>query len=159
MASPDDGNREQFGTQELDNLREVLQSRSLWRGEEGAFASRFEDDFRAWLGRDYALAVSSGTAANEAALAGCGIGPGDEVICPPCSFIASSMSIVALGVASLVIQHLGNERWLDLSARGSLLVHAMAVLLFAVSRQPYVTAFLFLSFVAKLFLVTQRARA
>jgi len=75
------------------------------------------------------------------------------------SYWAALLSIVALGVASLVIQHLGNERWLDLSARGSLLVHAMAVLLFAVSRQPYVTAFLFLSFVAKLFLVTQRARA
>lgn len=97
MRPNDDGKRRQFGDEELENLREVLQSRALWRGEEGAFASRFEDDFRAWLGRDYALAVSSGTAANEAALAGCGIGPGDEVICPPCSFIASSMSIVALG--------------------------------------------------------------
>ena len=97
MASTDDGKRQQFGTQELDNLREVLQSRLLWRGDEGVFVARFEDDFREWLGRDYALAVSSGTAANEAALAGCGIGPGDEVICPPCSFIASSMSIVALG--------------------------------------------------------------
>ncbi len=97
MRPNDDGQKTQFGDEELENLRQVLQSGALWRGEEGAFVSRFEDEFGRWLGRDYALALSSGSAANEAALAGCGIGPGDEVICPPCSFIASSMSAVALG--------------------------------------------------------------
>ena len=85
------------GAAELDALREVVESRQLWRGASGNFAARFEDEFGKHVGRKYVLAVSAGTAANEAALAGCGIGPGDEIICPPCSFIASSLSAVALG--------------------------------------------------------------
>ncbi len=97
MSSYGFGDRDLFGDAELHNLQSVLDSQLLWRADEGLFVARFEDEFCQWLGRDYALALSSGTAANEAALAGCGIGPGDEVICPPCSFIASSMSVIALG--------------------------------------------------------------
>lgn len=86
-----------FGEEELANLREVIESQQLWRGFSGNFVARFEDAFAQHVGRKFALAVSSGTAANEAALAACGIGPGDEVIAPPCSFIASSLAAVGLG--------------------------------------------------------------
>jgi len=86
-----------IGAAEQDALREVIASRELWRGTSGNFAARFEDAFAKHVGRRFVHAVSAGTAANEAALAGCGIGPRDEVICPPCSFIASSSSAVALG--------------------------------------------------------------
>ncbi len=92
------GDRDIFGEDDLANVKKVLDSQRLWRGDdEDTFVAQFEDDFGKWLGRKYVLALSAGTAGNEAALAGLGIGPGDEVICPPCSFIASSMSIVALG--------------------------------------------------------------
>ncbi len=86
-----------FGEPELDHLREVIESGELWRGLEGRFVGEFEDRFAAHTGRRYVHAVASGTAANEAALFGVGIGPGDEVIVPPCSFIASSMAAVVLG--------------------------------------------------------------
>jgi dTDP-4-amino-4,6-dideoxygalactose transaminase len=86
-----------IGDAEQDALREVVASKELWRGTSGNFAARFEDAFGKHVGRRFVHAVSAGTAANETALAGCGIGPGDEVICPPCSFIASSLSAVALG--------------------------------------------------------------
>lgn len=86
-----------FGEPELVRLREVIQSGDLWRGPEGRFVAEFEDRFAAHTGRRYVHAVSSGTAANEAALFGVGVGPGDEVIVPPCSFIASSLSAVVLG--------------------------------------------------------------
>lgn len=87
-----------FGDEELKYLRQVVESQSAWRGFDGGqFVAQFEDDFAKYVGRKYVLAITSGTAANEAALVGVGVGPGDEVICPPCSFIASSMSVVTLG--------------------------------------------------------------
>ena len=45
-------------------------------------ALQFEQEFREFIGITHALAVMSGTAALEIALAACGIGPGDEVIIP-----------------------------------------------------------------------------
>jgi len=86
-----------FGEPELTRLEEVIESGDLWRGTEGRFVGEFEDRFAEHTGREYVHAVSAGTAANEAALFGVGIGPGDEVIVPPCSFIASSMAAVVLG--------------------------------------------------------------
>jgi dTDP-4-amino-4,6-dideoxygalactose transaminase len=87
-----------FDDAELEALRAVVESQSAGRGMgEDSPVTQFEDAFGERLGRKYVLALSSGTAANEAALAGIGIGPGDEVICPPCTFIASSMSALTLG--------------------------------------------------------------
>jgi len=85
-----------IGFEELGALVEVIQSQHLWGGASEK-VYQFEEAFGKHLGRKYVRAVSSGTAANEAALAALGLEPGDEVICPPCSFIASSMAIVSLG--------------------------------------------------------------
>ena len=84
--------------EEVKILQQVIQTQQLWRGTgEESFVSRFEDEFAGHLGRNYVYAVNSGTSANEAVLAGCGVQPRDEVICSPCSFIASSISVVGLG--------------------------------------------------------------
>ena len=88
----------QFGSDEISALSQVVESQELWRGlGEGNHASRLEDAFAERTGRRYVLGVNSGTSANETALAACGLEPGDEVIVPPCSFIASSLAAVALG--------------------------------------------------------------
>ena len=86
-----------FGDEELELLEEIIASGELWRAPAAHFVGKFEDAFAAHVGRRYVHAVSSGTAANEAALAAVGVGPGDEVICTPCSFIASSIAPVGLG--------------------------------------------------------------
>ena len=86
-----------FGEPGLSLIRQVIESGELWRGTAGKVVGEFEDQFAARTGRKYVHAVSAGTAANEAALAGVGVGPGDEVICTPCSFIASSIGAVGLG--------------------------------------------------------------
>lgn len=88
------------GEEELRVLAEVVESQQCWRvgrpdGEN--FVDKFEDAFAQRTGRKFVHAVCTGSAANQAALAGLGIGPGDEVIVTPCSYIASSLSIVALG--------------------------------------------------------------
>jgi dTDP-4-amino-4,6-dideoxygalactose transaminase len=63
---------------------------------EGDCVKRFEDEFSHHLGRKKTLALNSGTSAVEAALAACNIRPGDEVVVTPKSFIASSISVIAL---------------------------------------------------------------
>lgn len=58
---------------------------------------QFEADVRSWLGVDYALGFNNGTAALQAAMYGCGVGHGDEIICPSITYWASCVSAYALG--------------------------------------------------------------
>ena len=57
-------------------------------------AEALEEEFAAYVGADHCLAVNSGTAALHCAVAGVGIQPGDEVIVPAYTFIASAMSVL-----------------------------------------------------------------
>ncbi|MDD2403220.1 MAG: DegT/DnrJ/EryC1/StrS family aminotransferase [Lentisphaerae bacterium] len=67
---------------------------NYWTGPVG---KKFEDAWAKWLGVKNAMSVTNGTAALHVALASLGIGPGDEVICPSYSFIASSFAILQAG--------------------------------------------------------------
>ena len=66
---------------------EVLRSRHL---SLGSYVPRFEGMFAECVGAPYAAAVSSGTAGLHLAARIAGIGPGDEVITSPFSFVASA---------------------------------------------------------------------
>ncbi|HOZ49986.1 MAG TPA: DegT/DnrJ/EryC1/StrS family aminotransferase [Candidatus Hydrogenedentes bacterium] len=67
---------------------------NYWTGPKGM---EFERRFAQWQGSRYAISVATGTAALHVALAALGIGPGDEVIVPSYSFIATSFSVVQAG--------------------------------------------------------------
>jgi dTDP-4-amino-4,6-dideoxygalactose transaminase len=67
---------------------------NYWTGEEGR---AFEREFAAFVGTRHAIAVSNGTVALELALHALGIGPGDEVIVPSRTFIATASAVVAVG--------------------------------------------------------------
>lgn len=76
--------------------------------ERGAFTlgdavEAFERDFAAWCGAGFAVGVSSGTAALELSLRALEIGPGDEVIVPANSFIATAEAVSAVGAAPLLV--------------------------------------------------------
>jgi len=60
---------------------------------------QFEKEFTAWLGTPYALACCNGTAALQAAFWACGIGAGDEIICPSVTYWASAAPALMLGAA------------------------------------------------------------
>ncbi|MBD2860747.1 DegT/DnrJ/EryC1/StrS family aminotransferase [Paenibacillus oceani] len=62
---------------------------------------KFEKEFAEWLNMDYALAFNNGTSSLLGAFYGCGIGVGDEVICPSITYWASALSAYSLG-ASIV---------------------------------------------------------
>ncbi|MGQ9590804.1 MAG: DegT/DnrJ/EryC1/StrS family aminotransferase [Planctomycetota bacterium] len=67
---------------------------NYWTGEKGR---EFEARFAEWQGSRYAVSVATGTAALHVALSALGIGPGDEVIVPSYTFIATSFSVVQAG--------------------------------------------------------------
>jgi dTDP-4-amino-4,6-dideoxygalactose transaminase len=69
----------------------------------GAHVEGFEDDFAGWCETRHAIGVSSGTAALELALRGLGIGPGDEVIVPTNSFIATAEAVSAVGAKPVLV--------------------------------------------------------
>jgi dTDP-4-amino-4,6-dideoxygalactose transaminase len=86
----------QFDEETIQAVQEVLRSGKVnyWTGPKGM---EFEKRFAEWQGSKYAVSTSSGTAALHVALSALGIGPGDEVIVPSYTFIASSFSIVQAG--------------------------------------------------------------
>jgi len=59
----------------------------------------FEAEFAAWLGRRHALGYPNGTEAIRAALWACGVGAGDEVICPSMTYWAAAAPALSLGAA------------------------------------------------------------
>jgi dTDP-3-amino-3,4,6-trideoxy-alpha-D-glucose transaminase len=69
----------------------------------GAEVECFEREFAAWCGAGHAVGVSSGTAALELALRGLGVGPGDEVIVPANSFIATAEAVSAAGATPRLV--------------------------------------------------------
>jgi dTDP-4-amino-4,6-dideoxygalactose transaminase len=69
----------------------------------GAPVEQFESEFAAWCGSKLAVGVSSGTAALELALRALEIGPGDEVIVPTNSFIATAEAVSAVGATPRLV--------------------------------------------------------
>jgi perosamine synthetase len=84
----------QFGDEELTLLREVLDSGIVAQGPKVA---QLENEFAQMVGTKFAVATSSGTTALHIALLSHGIGPGDEVITSPFTFVASANSVLYTG--------------------------------------------------------------
>lgn len=85
---------------EIEAAVEVLKSGSL---AQGPVTKRFEDEFALKCGTKYAIALNSGTAALHSILSSLDIGPGDEVICPAFTFIASASPIVMCGAKPVFV--------------------------------------------------------
>jgi dTDP-4-amino-4,6-dideoxygalactose transaminase len=77
---------------------------SLLRHEgKGQAAARFERDLAAFTGARHALAVSSGTGGLLAALAAAGVGPGDEVLVPAYTWVATAAAPLLLGAVPVLV--------------------------------------------------------
>ncbi len=84
-----------WGREEERALLEVLRS-GQW-GIGGDKVTEFEAAFARFQDARYGVCVTSGTAALEIALRAAGVGPGDEVIIPPYTFVATATACLALG--------------------------------------------------------------
>ena len=100
------GNR--VGAEEEAALLEVVRSKRLFRyygAIEGPSAvEAFETDVAERLGTTHAIAVASGTTALTAALAAAGVGPGDQVIVPAYTWVATPAAVVAVGAVPVIAE-------------------------------------------------------
>lgn len=71
----------------------------------------FESEFAQYLGAKYAFAVSSGTAALHLSLVAVGVGPGDEVIVPSLTFVATANAILYMGAVPVFADVSGLDDW------------------------------------------------
>jgi len=92
--------RPMIGDEEKRAVLKVLDSGML---AQGSMVKAFEEAFAGMCGVKYAVATSSGTTALHVALLAHGVGPGDEVITSPFSFIATANSILFTGARPVFV--------------------------------------------------------
>jgi UDP-4-amino-4-deoxy-L-arabinose-oxoglutarate aminotransferase len=92
--------RHDLGQPELDALAKVLAGPILTTG---ATVAEFEERFAALLKRRHAMAVTSCTGALHMSLLALGIGPGDEVITTPMTFVATATAIMEAGATPVFV--------------------------------------------------------
>jgi dTDP-4-amino-4,6-dideoxygalactose transaminase len=95
-----------LGPEEIAAVTEVLQSGWLSMGSK---TQEFEELFAQFLGVKYAFAVANGTAALHLACEAIGLNPGDEVLCPALTFVASANAILYTGAKPVFVEVTGSH--------------------------------------------------
>ncbi|MBO4423865.1 MAG: aminotransferase class I/II-fold pyridoxal phosphate-dependent enzyme [Clostridia bacterium] len=94
-----------LGEKEVESFRRALMSRDFFKiNGSGREVYNFEEEWKKTVGTEYALTMTSGFAALTSALIGMGIGPGDEVIVPAYTYIASALAVVAVGAIPVIAE-------------------------------------------------------
>lgn len=86
---------------EATNVQRAVES--TWISSNGKFLNSFEKEFPRVAGTDHALAVSNGTVALHLALLALGAGPGDEVIVPSMTYIATANTVRYVGAEPVFV--------------------------------------------------------
>jgi dTDP-4-amino-4,6-dideoxygalactose transaminase len=94
------------GDDEINAIADVLRGQNLFRylGDDGSEVDKFEREAAQFLGVGYTLMVNSGTSALICALTGVGAGPGDEVIVPAYTYVATPTAVVAAGAVPVIAE-------------------------------------------------------
>jgi dTDP-4-amino-4,6-dideoxygalactose transaminase len=92
----------QYDDAERKALQDVLDSRVWWRTP-GTRTLAFEQEFAKFHGAKHGLAVTNGTAALEVSMSGIGIMPGDEVIIPDYTFVATASAVLYAGAMPVTV--------------------------------------------------------
>jgi perosamine synthetase len=93
-----------LGNNEKKYVNECLDS--TWISSKGKFIPLFEKKFSEYIGINHAASVCNGTAALHLALLALGIGPGDEVIVPTLTYIASVNAVTYTGARPVFVDSL-----------------------------------------------------
>jgi len=100
---------ELIGPEELKEVMEVMETGVLMRygfdnERKGVFKVRqFEEEFARYCGAGYALGVTSGSSALKIALIALDVGPGDEVLVPAFTFLATWESVLEVGAIPVMV--------------------------------------------------------
>ena len=100
-----------FGSEEEQAVQQVIRSGWLSMGEG---TREFEREFAAFIGAKHAVAVTNATAALHLACLAAGVGPGDEVIVPSMTFVATANAVRYTG-AIPVFADIESLEWLNIS--------------------------------------------
>jgi dTDP-4-amino-4,6-dideoxygalactose transaminase len=95
-----------FGPEEAAAVQEVIQSRWLTMG---TVTQEFEKSFAAYTGAKYTLAVTNATAALHLSCMAVGLGPGDEVIVPSLTFVATANAVRYVGATPVFADVVGYD--------------------------------------------------
>jgi len=90
-----------IGEEELKNIIDCI--KSSWISSKGKYIKEFEQGFSKFCGAKFGVSTSNGTAALHLALATLGIGPGDEVIVPALTFVASANVVTYCGAKPIFV--------------------------------------------------------
>ena len=91
-----------MGEEEIEAVAKVLRSGKLFRYGNGDECETFERRYAEYLGVKHARLTCSGSYALHSALIGLGVGPGDEVIVPAHTYMATATSVLSVGAIPLV---------------------------------------------------------
>jgi dTDP-4-amino-4,6-dideoxygalactose transaminase len=91
------------GEEEIEALAKVIRSGALFRYGVGQECDRFEQRYSAYLGVKHFALSASGSNALVAALVAVGIGPGDEVLIPAHTYMATGTSVLAAGAIPVIV--------------------------------------------------------
>jgi len=98
-----------IGQEEVDAIQRVIESKVLFRRGNPANGHqneviKFESELAKKIGVQYALCLTSGTSALICAMVGLGIGPGDEVIIPAYTYIATAQAVLSVGAIPVIAE-------------------------------------------------------
>jgi perosamine synthetase len=94
---------------------------STWISSKGRYLGEFEEAFARWTGGAHAAAVSNGTVALHLALVAAGIGPGDEVLVPTLTYVASVNAIRYVGAVPVFVDSMPDTWQMSPSAVAALI--------------------------------------
>lgn len=86
---------------------------STWISSRGEFVSRFEANFEKFVDVRHAISVCNGTVALHLAMLALGLGPGDEVIVPTLTYVASVNTIVQTGATPVFVDSVESTWQID----------------------------------------------
>ena len=92
----------EFGKSEEDLLLEALRS-GVWGSIDGTFVKQFEREFAAVHHAKHGVATVNATMGLSVAMKAVGVGPGDEVLVPPYTFIATASAALMLGAIPVFV--------------------------------------------------------
>lgn len=99
---------EALGAEEKARVLQVLEKKRIFRylpdGLETSEAAALEEEYKRFVGTDYALAVNSGTSALICALIAVGVGPGHEVIIPAYTWVATAAAVAVVGAVPVLAE-------------------------------------------------------
>ncbi len=91
------------GEEEIDALADVIRKGALFRYGIGSECERFEERYATYLGVKHFALAASGSNALAAAMVAVGLGPGDEVLIPAHTYMATATSVLTAGAIPIIV--------------------------------------------------------